>query len=130
MISIGPCATTRPSRMSSTSVKSGGHLLDVVGHQDQRRGGEVGGELAEAAHEVLAPAEVEAGGRLVEQHQLGVGHQRPGDLHALALALGQRAEAAVGEVVGAERLEQLVGAALVDAVVGLAPAARRRRRRP
>ena len=95
----------------------------MVGDQDQGRGGEVGGERAEATHEVLAPAEVEAGGRLVEQHQLGVGHQGPGDLHPLALALGQRAEAAVGQVVGTERLEQLVGAALVEAVVGLAPPA-------
>ena len=34
----------------------------------------------------------------------------------------QGAEAAVGEVVGAQRLEQLVGAALVEPVVGLAPA--------
>ncbi|GMA84928.1 hypothetical protein GCM10025868_01780 [Angustibacter aerolatus] len=62
--------------------------------------------LAEAAHEVLAAAEVEAGGGFVEQHELGVGHQRAGDLHPLALALAQRAEGAVGQVRDAERVEQ------------------------
>ena len=49
-------------------------------------------------HEVLAAAEVEPGGRLVEQQQLGVGHQRAGDLDPLALALAEGAEGAVGQV--------------------------------
>ena len=52
--------------------------------------------------EVLPAAEVETGGRLVEQHELGVGHEGPGDLDPLALALAQRAEAAVGQVVGTQ----------------------------
>ena len=40
----------------------------------------------------LAATEVETGGRLVEQQQLRVGHQGAGELHPLALALGQRPE--------------------------------------
>jgi hypothetical protein len=34
------------------------------------------GQVGEAGHEVLAGAKVEAGGRLVEQHQAGVAPQR------------------------------------------------------
>ena len=61
--------------------------------------------------QVLATAEVEAGRGLVEQQQLGVGHQRPGDLHPLALALAEGAEGAVEQVVGADLGEQLRGRA-------------------
>ena len=46
---------------------------------------DVGGQHAQPAHEVLPAAEVEPGRRLVEQHQLGVGHQGAGDLDPLAL---------------------------------------------
>ena len=81
------------------------------------------GEHRQRRHEVLAAAEVEAGGGLVEQQQLGVGHQRPRDLHPFALALAEGAERAVGEVVDAELDQQLVGALVVELVVLLAPAA-------
>ena len=75
----------------------GRELLDVVGDQHRRRRVGVGGEPGQAAQEVLAAAEVHAGGGLVEQQQLGVGHQRAGDLHPLALALAQRAVGALGQ---------------------------------
>jgi hypothetical protein len=61
---------------------------------------------AETVHEVLAAAEVETGGRLVEQQQLGVDHERAGDLHPLALPLRQRPERALGERSTPERGEQ------------------------
>jgi hypothetical protein len=60
------------------------------------------GQLPEPGHQVLAAAEVEAGGGLVEQHELRVGHQGPGDLHPLAFSLGQRAVASIGQVLGAQ----------------------------
>ena len=107
----------------------GRQLLDVVGDQHRRGRVRVGGEPGEPAQQVLAAAEVHAGGRLVEQQQLRVGHQRPRDLHPLALALAQRAERALGEVADAEPVEQRRRAAHVDAAVGLAPAAEHRRSR-
>ena len=60
---------------------------------------------------------------LVEQQKLRVGHQGPGDLHPLALALGQGGEPAPDQVRAAERVEQLDGAGDVRGVVVLLPPA-------
>ena len=84
----------------------GRDLLHVVGDQHGRRRVGVHRQHRQRGHEVLAPAEVEAGGGLVEQQQLGVGHQRPGDLDPLALPLAEGAEGAVGEVLDADLDEQ------------------------
>ena len=111
-------------------MNAGRDLLDVVGDEDQRRRLHVGGELAEAAHEVLAASEVEAGGRLVEQHELRVGHERPGDLDPLALTLAKGAEAPVRQVVGPEGLEQLGPPARGRGCRRPRASGRRRRRRP
>ena len=64
----------------------------MVGDDDRRRRVGVGGEVVERGDELLAPAEVEAGRRLVEQHDGRVVHQRAGEQHPLALARRQRAE--------------------------------------
>ena len=97
-------------------------LLDVVGDQHGGRRVGVVGEHRQRGDQVLAAAEVEPGRGLVEQQQLGVGHQRAGDLHPLALALAEGAEGAVGEVLDAHLDEQLAGALVVEVVVLLAPA--------
>jgi hypothetical protein len=97
-------------------------LLDVVGDQHRCRGVRVGGERREARDEVLAPAQVETRGRLVEEDQLRVGHERAGDQGALALALGQGAVLAAGQRADPQRGEQVVGAVGVEGVVGLPPA--------
>ena len=55
-------------------------------------------ELAQVHTEQLALGRVEAGRRLVEQHQLGVGGQRPGDADQLALAVAEVGREGVGEV--------------------------------
>ena len=112
----------RPSRSSRTSVKPGGISSTWWVTSTRAGASRSAASSPRRAHEVLAPAEVEAGGRLVEEHQLGVGHQGPGDLHPLALALAQRAEPAVGEVAGAQRLEQLIARRSSSVVVLLAPA--------
>src|SRR5687768_9988367 len=62
-------------------------LLDVVRHHDDRGRERARGVVLERLEQRLARAEVEAAGRLVEEHELGVGHDGPGDLHALALAV-------------------------------------------
>ena len=66
--------------------EAGRDLLDVVGDQDDRRGPVGSGEPREIAQQRLPGAEVEAGGRLVEQQQVGIGHQRAGDRRPAPLA--------------------------------------------
>ncbi len=51
-------------------------------------------QLGERRDELLAPAEVEPGGRLVEQDHARIVHQRAGQQHALAFAGRQRRRAA------------------------------------
>ena len=121
--SSSPAATTRPLRSSRPCVTPGRDLLDVVGDQHHGRRVRVGGQRGQPADQLLPAGQVEPGRRLVEQQQLRVGHQRPGDLHPLALALGQRAEPAVGQLLHAELVEQVPGPAGVEHVVLLAPAA-------
>ena len=58
----------------------------------------------------LLEGRVHAGHRLVEHHQLGVGHQRAGHLEQLALAAGQRAGEVLALLDQQEALEQVVGA--------------------
>ena len=80
------------------------------------------GEHATGGDQVLAAPEVEPGGRLVEEQQLGVGHQRAGDLHPLALPLAEGAERAVDQVRRADLAQQARGPLVVELVVVLAPA--------
>ena len=80
------------------------------------------GQPGQAAQQILASAEVHPGGRLVQQQQLRVGHQRPGDLNPLALALAQRPELALAQVGHAELGQDAGGPATIGAPVGLAPA--------
>ena len=60
-------------------------------------------------HEV-AGLRVEAGGRLVEQQQLGLVDQRPGDGEPSLHAAGERIDLAVGPVGELHEVEQLGGA--------------------
>src|SRR5580693_2009546 len=99
------------------------NLFHVVGDQHHHRRLGVVGELGQAAQQVLAAAQVQARGRLVQQQQLGVGHQGPGDLNPLALPLGQGGELAPDQVRAAERVEQFDGAGDVGGVVVLLPPA-------
>ena len=98
-------------------------LFHVVRDQHHHRRLGVVGELGQAAQKVLAAAQVQARGRLVEQQQLGVGHQGPGDLDPLALPLGQGGELAPDQVRAAERVEQFDRAGDVGGVVVLLPPA-------
>src|SRR5919106_3535350 len=94
--------------------ETGRDLLDVVGDEDRRGRGRIGGNRAQGAHECFTPTEVQPGRRFVQQQELGVSHQGAGDLHPLALAFGQRAERALDEVRDAEPAEQ--GSRTVDVV--------------
>jgi peptidoglycan LD-endopeptidase LytH len=98
-----------------------GDLVDVVGHEHERRRGVVPGETTERRHELLAAPEVEPGGRLVEEHHGGIVHQRAGEQHALLLTRRQRAERAVGEAGDRQATETLDGPLLVGVVVLVPP---------
>ena len=57
---------------------------------------------------VAAALGVQAGRRLVEDHQLGAAHQRAGEIDAAGLAAGQREHAHVGARLEREQREHLV----------------------
>ncbi len=57
--------------------------------------------------QAAARLEVEGAERLVEQQQVGFGHERPGDRHPLAHAAGQLARQPVGELGQADDPEHL-----------------------
>jgi hypothetical protein len=99
------------------------HFLHVVGDEHHHRRLGVAGQRGEPAQQILAAAQVEPGGGLVEQQELGVGHQRPRDLHPLALALGQGGELAPDQVRAAERIQEFHRPGHVTGVVVLLPPA-------
>ncbi len=70
----------------------------------------------------LASSEIQARGRLVEQEQLRVGHDRTSDLNALLLTVAEIAEAAGLEMVELPFREHPLGATDIDLFVGLVPA--------
>ena len=55
---------------------------DVVGDEDHRDAG-ILFEILEQVHDLRLHADIERGGRLIEDEQIGVEHERGGDDHAL-----------------------------------------------
>src|SRR4051794_15764936 len=70
--------------------ETGRDLLDVMRNEDDRRRAGSCREIGQVRDEALAGAEVKAGGRLIEQEELRVGHQGPGDRRPSPLSCGQR----------------------------------------
>ena len=117
-----------PIRQHQRVREPGRDLLDVVGDQDD--GGRVvsHGEIGQSGCQGLASAEVEPGGGLVEEQQGGVGHQRAGDLDALALARGEGPEGPLAKRAAAHSLEEQGRPTSVGIGEGVPP--RRERRVP
>ena len=86
--------------------EAGRDLLHAVGDQHQRRRGGLGRQPAQEAQQRLAGSEVETGSGFIEEQHLRVAHQRPGDDHPLAFALGQLPERPLGQQAAAELPEQ------------------------
>ena len=80
-------------------------VVDVVGDDHEWRCRGVGCVVVEGVDELLATAEVEPGGGLVEQDDRRIVHQRAGQQHPLALARRQRFERSFGEAADAHPLE-------------------------
>ena len=95
----------------------------MVGNEHGGRCVGVSGQGGQSLHEVLAAGDVHARAGLVQQQQFGVGHEGAGDEGALALAVGEGAEGAVGKGVDAPLGQQLGGALVVHDVVFFVPAA-------
>jgi hypothetical protein len=84
---------------------------------------------SEGRDELLASAQVEAGGRLVEDEEVRFRHERPGDEDPLPLPGGEGPEGALGEVPDTEALEERAGPNLVGVAPGDPPRSERRRAR-
>ncbi len=99
----------------------GWDLLDMVGDEHDGRRSWLAGEDGQVVDETLAGAQVEARRRLVEEQQVRVGHQRPGDRRAPALAGRQRRVVVIGHLSDPQPLEQVAGARPVVLVVDVPP---------
>ena len=86
-------------------------LLDVMGHQGDRGQGRIRGEGLDPSDQRLPGAEVETRRRLVEQDELGLGHQGPGDEDPLALARRQGREGPPAEPGQAQPIQGGLGPA-------------------
>ena len=80
-------------------------------------------DLADEVDERLLLGGVEAGGRLVEEEDLGLGGQRPGDLEPSLVAVGQVAGGRLGAVGDADELEQASRLVLAPALLPEVPRA-------
>ena len=85
---------------------------------------------AEGVGQHLLVVQVDAGGRLVEEEQLGVAGERAGDEHPLLLAAGEGADAVAGAVGEADEGDGVVdglavGGASAGAAAGGGSGARR-----
>ena len=100
---------------------AGRDLFEVVGddHHWWRAG--VGEQRREVAEHLLAGADVESGGGLVEEQELGLAHQGAGQERALGLASRQGGEGVVGELGDTEPFQQRAGPRSVGVVVGVPP---------
>ena len=70
----------------------GRDLLEVVGHEHEGRHRRVGGQGGQPSEQALPGPEVETGGGLVHEEQLGFAHEGTSQEHLLALPLRQQAE--------------------------------------
>ena len=84
---------------------AGRNLLNMMSDKDRRWCVVILSELAEGVDQCLAAGEVQTRCRLVEQQELGIGHQCPSNLHPLTLALAECAERAIRQRINAELAE-------------------------
>ena len=119
--SIGPAATARPSARTSACPKPGGISSTWCDTSTIDSGRALVREPGEVADQRLSCPEVQPCSRLVEQQQVGVGHERPGDRHAPPLPAGQGPERMVRHARDPEALDQRRGTDPVRVVVHVPP---------
>src|SRR5512132_1331792 len=79
-----------------------GNLLHVMGDKNHCGCVLILRELAERIDQGLPTGQIQAGGRLVKQQQLRIGHQGSRYLNPFAFALAERAEGAIRQTVDAQ----------------------------
>ncbi len=92
--------------MTATRSASVLGLVQVVGGEQDRRAGV--GQALDQAPELAAGLRVEAGGRLVQEQQLGAADDAERDVEPAALAAGQAGRAGVALLRQADQLDRLV----------------------
>lgn len=80
--SLGPSATIRPSRTSQQPLNFRGNVLGIMGNQQHRAAG--AGESAHRLPNIVHSFGVESRAGFVEDEDVRVVHERPGDEHAPA----------------------------------------------
>ena len=120
-VAQGPAAMRDPARTRPPWVNPGG--ISSQWWVTRTSGGLAASarQRAEPHEQALAGAQVEAGEGLVEQEELGIAHQRPGQQDLLALALGDHPEGPVRDVADAALGEQPVRLLPVVGRVGVPP---------
>ena len=93
----------RPSAMHRHARAEVGDVLDDVGREDDD---DVLADLGEQVEEAVALLGIEAGGRLVDDDQLGIADQRLGDAEALAHAAGEAGQRLLAHVPQIDLVEQ------------------------
>ncbi len=73
-------------------------FLDMMGHKDESGGVFASSQSAEIEQKALASHGVESGAGFVEDEEFGLRHERTGDEHALAFALGKDLPVAVRSI--------------------------------
>ena len=132
MVSLVRTASQRPGghdparREHERVGEPGRDLLEVVRDEDDRRGSWCRREPGEVREQRLARAEVEAGRGLVEEQEVRVRHQGPGDRDPPALAGGQRPVRLVRGRPDAQVREERPGAGTVRVAVLVPPRLGRR----
>ena len=94
-----PAGHRPPAIQYQHAVVTGGDLGDVVSHVHHGELGPAPEQRRQILEETLPRRGVEPDGGLVEQQQLHVRRQGPGDQHPLALAGGERGETALRQMV-------------------------------
>src|SRR5690606_39719382 len=82
-----------------------GGEIEVVQHHDDG-GAAVAVEIGEQVEDLDLVADVQEGGRFVQQEDVGLLRQSHGDPDALALAAGELVDRAIGEVQGVGGLQR------------------------
>ena len=110
-----PLATIRPFRATRLR-QVGRDAVQVVGGQHDRDA--VLMQVGEQVQHVVPRRDVDAGRRFVQQQQLGLAQQGPGDEHALLLPAGELADVPSGKLGNAQPVEDLLRPRRASAAIG------------
>ncbi|MCY1244279.1 hypothetical protein D9M72_573440 [compost metagenome] len=92
-----------PMRHDDDAVRKPHDQVHVVFDDEDRQ--PLGIERPDVADDLLEQRRIDAAGRLVQQNDLGIGHQQRGQVHQFLLAVGQVVPVLVGNAGDPEEIE-------------------------